>query len=284
LPLAPSEVQRSHDDPGPGPYLEIYQGRSGRLSHAGLPPDATPVQNASQGREPELVVWPSSTRVTPPEVVRIHATLSDGSGRRADAEAIEVRVAPNGGEGAATGAPMVASSDPGTHYDFAMPALSHGPRQENAPPREYHFVVRATGTYRGERFERVAGGFFLVQSSGAKLDREATSADLRRGNLELAVTLVVDRPGTYFATAELWGGPEAGSPIAFARERLEKLTPGVHHVTLLFGGQIVRDSGIDGPYAVRNVRLLQVDTIPPHESEPIAVLPATYDYRARDFY
>ena len=100
VPLAPSEVQRGHEDPGPGPYLEKYQGRSGRLSQAGLRPDAMPVQNASQGREPELVVWPSSTRVTPPQVVRIHATLSDGSGRRADPEAIEVRVAPSGVEAA----------------------------------------------------------------------------------------------------------------------------------------------------------------------------------------
>ena len=35
-------------------------------------------------------------------------------------------------------------------------------------------------------------------------------------------------------------------------------------LALTFGGQIILNRGIDGPYTVRNVTLQQVDTVPPH--------------------
>jgi hypothetical protein len=73
-------------------------------------------------------------------------------------------------------------------------------------------------------------------------------------------------------------------PVAFARERLPNLTAGRHEITLLFGGQIIHDSGVDGPYVVRNLRWQQVDTHPPHEDSPTESLPATAAWKASEFH
>jgi hypothetical protein len=48
---------------------------------------------------------------------------------------------------------------------------------------------------------------------------------------------------------------------------------GKRRLSLLFGGAILKEAGVDGPYVVRNLRFQQVDTHPPHESDPILVLP-----------
>ena len=162
------------------------------------------------------------------------------------------------------------------------PELGNG--KPVAPPDERRFVVRARGEFAGEPFERVAGGVFLVQSAGAALDPRSLTVDRRNGDLELRAKLKADREGTYFVSAELWGDSDGNKPIAFARERIGHLTAGDHDLNLLFGGQVIRDSGIDGPYVVRNVRLLQVDSLPPHEAVTIDVLPKTRDYRAQDFF
>jgi hypothetical protein len=94
----------------------------------------------------------------------------------------------------------------------------------------------------------------------------------------------VEEKGAYFVMAELWGGQDGITPIAFGRERLGDVPTGDRKTTLLFGGQVIRDSGVDGPYVVRNVTLSRVSTLPPHQAEPIASLPSTPPFRANDFY
>jgi hypothetical protein len=71
--------------------------------------------------------------------------------------------------------------------------------------------------------------------------------------------------------------------VAQAQLRLGELEPGDYPLTLLFGGQVLRDSQIDGPYTVHNVRLNQVDSIPPQEATPITELEPTPDLRADEF-
>lgn len=274
-------------DSGPGPYIQVYQGRSGRLSSHALPhPDNSPDRTTSASKGPELVVWPESTRVAAGEQAVIHASLADGAGQRVPAELVEIQISAPGDEGpAASGSMTPSPAGSASQFDYAhRTAAIRAPASGKAPPpAEYRFVVRVRGKLGGQDFERAAGGFFLAESAGAKLDRAAV-VDFQRGNLQLDVQLRVERPGTYFVSAELWGGPTGALPIAFARERLERLTPGIRHVTLMFGGKIIRDSGIDGPYVVRNVQLMQVDAVPPHESEPIDALPSTRAFDADDFY
>jgi hypothetical protein len=268
--------------------VQVYQGRSGRLASHALPhADTGPDKTSSTGKGPELVVWAESTRVAAGEPAVIHASLSDAAGQPVRPELVDIQLSAPGEDAPTVSAPMTpapwggASQFDYAHRTAAIPPPAGGNAQ---PPTEYRFVVRARGKLGGEDFQRAAGGFFLVQSAGAKLDRTGAAVDLRRGNLELDIELRVERPGTYFVSAELWGEPSGTLPIAFARERLERLTPGVRRVTLMFGGKIIRDSKIDGPYVVRNVRLLQVDAVPPHESESIDALPATRAFNADDFY
>ena len=50
---------------------------------------------------------------------------------------------------------------------------------------------------------------------------------------------------------------------------------GPHDIELTFGGQIIAESGVDGPYTIRSAHLDDVGTIPPHQGEPVAVLAST---------
>ena len=51
----------------------------------------------------------------------------------------------------------------------------------------------------------------------------------------------------------------------------------------MFGGNIIRDSGVDGPYVVRNVRVRQISEFPFAEAEPVAVLLTTPNWNASAF-
>ncbi len=276
------------DDPGPGPYLARYEGRSGRLSpHASVNARVEPIKNSSSSKDPELLVWPASTRVGAGKAGRVYASLLDASARLVVPERIEIMAlnAQNTPLGpAATMQPQSAPAEAQYGYDLATSAPAVDPAAKPAPPSEYRFVVRATGTFAGKPYERVANGFFYAEHAGAKLDEASANVSFAHGNLELTLRVMTERAGNYYASAELWGGPAGDQPIAFARQRLGQLAPGAQLVTLLFGGQVIHDLGIDGPYTVRNVQLLQVDSIPPHEAEPIAALPATRELPVRDFY
>ena len=93
----------------------------------------------------------------------------------------------------------------------------------------------------------------------------------------------VDRPGTYWAYAELWAGSPGARPIAFARRRFPHLEPGHHRISLLFGGAIIRNAQVDGPYVVRRLLLSQVDQHPPRPLGPATALPDGVIGRASDF-
>jgi hypothetical protein len=325
-PLEGTSSRSTDQDPGPGPHLAFYGGRSGRLSpNASAHSSSEPVKNVSKGKGPKLMVWAASTRVTLGQPATIRAILADDSGHllKPDSISIAIGLADHVSADSASSMPAAPPGDqsqfvftyvPGSSTAAGSNADSHtastrertadnhaaaapgstadnhaaaapGPNADShaAPPQEYEFIVRATGSADGAAYEKVTGGFFLVQNSGARLDRESAAVDLVRGNLELSVGVHVERAGSYLASAELWGA-DADQPIAFARERLDALPAGDQRATLLFGGRVIRDSSVNGPYVVRNVRLLQIDSLPPHFSDPIDELPKTRDYRTSDFY
>lgn len=264
-------------DPGPGPHIEHYQGRSGRLSpSAAIGGSRVPVQSSSSEQGPVLLVQAPAMRVNAGEALTLSATLLDERGKQVAAQAMDIAIFPHVDPSARVEAAMTRSG--GEHrFEFhAPPPAERGARA----PEQYEFVVRA----QGPGYQRSASGLIFVQQPSAKLEPSSSRVERSQGDIGLDVTVEVQRAGNYFASAELWGGAAADQPIAFARQRLERVGEGAQRISLLFGGKVIRDSGVDGPYVVRNVQLLSVDTVPPHQSEPIAELDPTPAWRATDFY
>ena len=170
-----------------------------------------------------------------------------------------------------------------TDGGFVLRFKAAAPDAPSATPVSFDYVVQAQGQVLGEAFARTATGSFLVHSGGGHLDPAGARVERRGGNLVLEVPASIDRPGTYWMYAELWGGAGFASPIAFARDRFEGLPAGDRPLSIFFGGAVLRARGLDGPYLVRNLRFDQVDAFPPQEEEPIAQLPPTAAFRARDF-
>ena len=283
------------------PFLQLYGGRSGRLPAGRTPMLAEPrAETSSSAQRPELLVWLPSLRADA-RGTTISARLRAGDGTLTvtsaelaiavgDPRAAPARFSPmrtvqqrsssdrddrGDGEQRTENAQFTASFTP---PDSATDA------DDSAAPTPVRYLVRARGKLDGTDFERSAGGIFYVHRPGGRLLVEAAKLAPRDGDLRMEVPAVIDRAGTYFVYAELWGGPGGGSPIAFARERLPALPAGKRQLSLLFGGKILLASGIDGPYVVRNVRFQQVDTHPPHESDPVPALPPTPPRAASSFH
>jgi hypothetical protein len=241
------------------------------------------VQTSSVARQPELVVWLPRLRVgvagTP-----IFARLRAPGG---DLKDVVVELGTGDGLGEPTRfdpmEPTRGGEEPEFRARYQPPATAAvGAGVNTAPPAAVRYLVRARGRLDGEPFARSTGGIFYVHHPGGQLQTAQAQVVRRDGDVVIDTEMVIERPGTYWAYAELWGGPEGDRPVAFARERLPNLSRGRHPIALRFGGLIIRDSGVDGPYRVRNLQLKQVDTHPPHESEP-ETLPATPAWRATDF-
>jgi hypothetical protein len=277
--------ERPRASPGPGPHLLRYGGRSGQLPPGAVARAQTIAESASVDKQPELRVWLPSLRVTAAGTT-IFARLRVGGAGLQDAS-LEIGTAEEP-QTPTRFFPMKithAGSEPEYSWRFATPreAPGGGSGLDTPPPAGVRYLVRARGRLDGVPFARSAGGVFYLHRPGGHLQLDRAEVARKEGDLLVQTSAVIDRPGTYWAYAELWGGSSGDRPIAFARERLPDLHAGRHAVTLRFGGLIVRDSGIDGPYLVRNIQFKQVDTHPPHEADPQPALPATPPWRATDF-
>lgn len=276
--------QAGADDPGPGPWIDRYDGRSGFLSPSARPDAADPTTRIeSPGGPPALVVWVPTIRVQAGREVVVHAALLDENGGRLAPQSIVVSLQRRG-EPPSQELPMT-PAPPGAEHQFELRlrAPEVDARIATPTPTAFDYTVQARGIWQGDPYLRTAAGGFLVHSVGSGVDSETAHAERRGGDLVLLFDARIERPGTYWAWAELWAGEGGAEPIAFARERFEKLAPGVRPVALVFGGAIIRDAGVDGPFIVRNLRWQQVDAFPPQEQDPIGRLPATPAFRASDF-
>jgi hypothetical protein len=264
-----------NDDPGPGDEILRYDGRSGRLS-PNASPDGTEITTkvTSAGPAPTLIIWVPSLRVQAGAEVVIRASIVDEASAPVPPASIVAAVAPHGAPPGPE-LPMQPVEAPDHQFELRLRAP--------AEPGMFDYVVLARGQLEGERFERAAAGAFHVNAAGARIEAKDARVERRSGDLALTVPAYIDRPGTYWMYAELWGGEDGTRPIAFARQRFEGQAAGARPLTISFGGAIIRHSGIDGPYLVRNVRFQQVDSFPPQEQEPIASLAPTQAYRATDF-
>ena len=276
-------IARRHP-PGRAPTSCAIGGRSGQLPPGALARSETIVETASTDKQPELRVWLPALRVSPAGTT-VFARLRAARG---DLKDLAVEIGTSAGLQAPTRfAPMKTTRDgqePEFSWRYQPPHQSlSGSGVDTPPPTAIRYLVRARGSVDGAPFARSAGGVFYLHQPGGHLQMDRTAIARKDGDLVVNTAAVIERPGTYWAYAELWGGSDGDRPIAFARERLTNLAAGRHTLALRFGGRIVRDSGVDGPYVVRNVQFKQVDTHPPHEAEPQAALPATPPWRADDF-
>jgi hypothetical protein len=269
-------------DPGPGEeFMERYQGRSGRLSpHASIHGTRSSVPTRSRMAAPNVLAWIASTIASPGQPVVVHAMVRGAHDEDVRPDAFVVTFYVNDpSDGATT---TLAQGDADWTASYTPTSEAHPVGQDGAPPR-VSYLVRATGTYEGEAYSRSTTGWFYVHTPGARLDTARASAQQQGTDVVVTVPVAIDRAGAYFGYAELWGAGDAGRPVAFARDRVVLEHPGEGDFTFLFGGAIIRASGIDGPYVVRNMRFMQVDSIPPHEQSPTEEVLTTPAWHATDF-
>ena len=271
-------------DPGPGEeFIELYQGRSGRLSpQASIHGTRTSLPVRSRMAPPNVLTWTPSQIVSAGETVVIHALVRGRHSEDITPDTFEVTIVNGTDPTTGTAMPLVRGDQDYT-YSYVPTADAH-PLEQGAPPPLVSFLVRATGTYEGESYSRSATGTFNVHAPGARLDTDRAQAQQRGSDIVVTVPVLIDTPGAYFGLAELWGGSAGDQPVAFGRDRQVFTQAGEETFTFLFGGAVIRASGIDGPYMVRNVRFMQVDTIPPHQQAPTEELLTTPAWSSSDFH
>jgi hypothetical protein len=104
----------------------------------------------------------------------------------------------------------------------------------------------------------------------------------RNGHLYLEAELEVEEAGLFTLMAQVFG-PNL-EPIAWVRQ-MERLPAGRGHITLEVFGKVLHDTGIDGPYRVRQVLLTRDYENSSHYDPGVTVEEAhrTRDYRASEF-
>jgi hypothetical protein len=270
--LLPTELV----DNGPGrKYMQRYGGQSGRLAQGMPPAERYAPKKMTFGRLP-LLIWAADDTLDAGQATTITV--------EADEHVVitEATITFNGRHGTRR-ATMQADGGRLARAEFVAPPADHGNTATDRP-LTIDAVASVSYVEGGERKTAVVSTMLFLQKSGARLlagtQRIERSAE---GNAILSVDVEVEVPGQYHASAELWGAAGARS-IAFSRKSLGNLPAGRHRVALLFGGAVIRDSGIDGPYDVRSLELSRVDTIPPHSARPLPEVLRTPDWRATDFF
>jgi hypothetical protein len=264
-----ADERPSAGDPG-ARYMKKYDGRSGRLTRA-VEPEARYAALPVEVKRPGGPLI--SVRATPPRAelgtpVDLEVALPE-AGTVVSSVAWQPRLA---SRALGDWRPM-SPEGPITHrarWTVPETILSGGPSEEPPPPAMVDLTVRVSGTFEGRVFTQEVTTSVFAQRSGAHLAAGTQTMEARDGNVVFAIDATIEQRGPYFAYAELWSTGDDRRPIAFARQRMADLPPGRQRIELLFGGEILRDSGVDGPYEVRSVELSAVSTIPPHRAQPIA--------------
>ncbi|HEX8952144.1 MAG TPA: hypothetical protein VF945_09890 [Polyangia bacterium] len=76
---------------------------------------------------------------------------------------------------------------------------------------------------------------------------------VENGSLVAYVGITAERPSRQHLKGELWG--PKGEPISYAWVRNDETPSGTSTMKLVFYGKVIRDSGVDGPYHLRNLLL-----------------------------
>lgn len=150
-----------------------------------------------------------------------------------------------------------------------LPAITNGADNgsggdEKAGDFVYTFVVRPTAQDWGDMFLEVdftvAGmkhnqrtSWFSTPHTVAEFKDGAQDA-VKDGHLVVSVPVMITKKGYYNFDANLQAG--SGAEIKFvATSSVEgDFEPGAHTIEFQFWGKVIRDSGIDGPYMVTDIR------------------------------
>jgi Leucine-rich repeat (LRR) protein len=148
----------------------------------------------------------------------------------------------------------------------------------------YGMLVIATGIYNSETFTRTATAYFVIAPGGAALIGTYNDSGIDETGdgiyewLELEAGIAVTEATTYTLSAELYAGETF---IAHARHKMY-LDVGQQTIPVRFAGPAIFEAGLNGPYTIRNVILL--------EEAPLTLLIETDDnvhvtqaYRYTDF-
>ncbi len=262
---------------GPGPHLARYGGRSGALSVHAQPDDAevTTVLE-SEGPFPKLAVWVPSFRVSSGAEVTIHARLVGEDGQGLVAESVSATIVEKQ-TGQSHQHTLVATAPGNYNLVFKPPAPS-------SSIGLYEYAVFAvTRAADGAQQVRSAQGAFQVHSAVARVLSTEAAAERKGGNIELALPVQIESAGDYTFYAELWGGDDGAMSVAFGMDKGENLARGRYVAKITFGGLVIKDRAVNGPYVVRNVRVRQVSAFPFVEADPVPVLLKTPAWEAETF-
>lgn len=146
--------------------------------------------------------------------------------------------------------------DDGNHGDGAANDGVYGGHYGPAAGGSYGVLVRASGSYGDEPYERSTTAVFTIAPPKASLNGSQTDFGVREGELytKLAVNVGLDvvEGGRLTLAADLY----AGETFVTQTTATAVLSPGARTMRLLFDGQAIRESGLDGPYTVRHLLLL----------------------------
>lgn len=184
---------------------------------------------------------------------------------------------PNGGEGS------ISLRDDGLPPDnTAGDGIYSGTYTDTTTGGFYYVLVEADGTYASQTYHRTAQTVFPVAADSATLsDTYDDQPNDENGDglyeyLGVNVGVNATQQGDFTVAAVLQG--EGGQYIDLANTTVYSFT-GATTLTLRFDGQAIRASGLDGPYTVTEVLLLdEAALIKLDEADNVWVTPA-YDHR-----
>jgi hypothetical protein len=150
--------------------------------------------------------------------------------------------------------------DDGAHQDGqANDGVFGGVYTQTVTGGIYGLLVTATGIHDSEIYTRTATAYFTVAPTGAALGETYSDSGIDdTGNgiydwLEVTAQIDVTEATTYTLSAELYAGETF---ITHARQRAY-LATGSQSLVVLFSGPAIFERGLDGPYTIRNVMLLE---------------------------
>jgi hypothetical protein len=128
---------------------------------------------------------------------------------------------------------------------------------------------------------RVATTMFTIVATDATITGPYRVA-LEDGSLSVYVGIDATAPGRQHLKGELWSAKD--DPIAYSWTRNAETPVGSSTMKLVFYGKTIRDSGIDGPYAIKNLILTTYDeNADPYANPPVDPGLTTPAFKASSF-
>ena len=151
---------------------------------------------------------------------------------------------------------------------------------------DYWISIGASGTSNGIAFTRIGFTQAAVKSTGAAFtdsyleDVIDSDGDGLYNTLVIQMDISVIEAGSYRVLGTLTDG--SGSPVAEASTRTT-LTAGAHDILLQFDGRGIAQSGLDGPYELRDLTLFDLGGTTPVQADYRAIAYATSAYTYNQF-